>query len=61
MAFDRMLVGPRQRQDARRRIGDLLLALDNAALSELVFSSGRGSLRSFNSTSHLPAELTSRI
>ena len=45
----------------RQRIGDLLLALDNAALSELVFSAGRVSLRSFNSTSHLPAELTSRI
>lgn len=45
----------------RSRLADLLLVLDNAALSELVFQPGRVALRSFNSTHHLPAELTSRI
>lgn len=45
----------------RSRLAELLLVLDNAALSELVFQPGRVSLRSFNSTHHLPADLTSRI
>lgn len=40
---------------------DLLSVLDNAALSELVFQPGRVSLRTFNSTHHLPVTLTSRI
>lgn len=44
-----------------KRLGELLLVLDNVALSELVFQPGRVSLRSFNSTHHLPAELASRI
>lgn len=45
----------------RSRLAELLLVLDNAALSELVFQPGRVSLRSFNSTHHLPTDLTSRI
>ncbi|MBT8766713.1 histidine phosphatase family protein [Metapseudomonas boanensis] len=45
----------------RTRLAELLLVLDNAALSELVFQPGRISLRSFNSTYHLPADLMSRI
>jgi broad specificity phosphatase PhoE len=43
------------------RVLDLLSVLDNAALSELVFQPGRVSLRTFNSTHHLPVTLTSRI
>lgn len=39
----------------------LLLALDNASLSEIVFDTQRLSLRVFNSTAHLPAALASRI
>ncbi|MFC5697480.1 histidine phosphatase family protein [Pseudomonas sp. GCM10022186] len=45
----------------RTRVADLLLMLDNAALSELVFRPGRVSLRSFNNTHHLPVDLASRI
>jgi broad specificity phosphatase PhoE len=45
----------------RARLAELLLVLDNVALSELVFRPGRVSLRSFNSTHHLPVELASRI
>ncbi|ANI17488.1 hypothetical protein A9C11_27430 [Pseudomonas citronellolis] len=45
----------------RTRVAELLLVLDNAALSELVFQPGRVSLRSFSSTHHLPPDLTSRI
>lgn len=43
------------------RLAELLLVIDNVALSELVFQPGRVSLRSFNTTHHLPAELASRI
>jgi len=43
------------------RVHELLLALDNASLSELVFDARRLSLRVFNSTAHLPAALASRI
>lgn len=43
------------------RVDELLLALDNASLSELVFDTQRLSLRVFNSTAHLPAALASRI
>jgi len=35
--------------------------LRNASLTEIVFSRGRASLMSFNSTHNLPAELTSAI
>ncbi|WP_175650601.1 histidine phosphatase family protein [Pseudomonas sp. Marseille-P9899] len=43
------------------RVHELLLALDNASLSEIVFDAQRLSLRVFNSTAHLPAALASRI
>lgn len=43
------------------RVHELLLALDNASLSELVFDDRRLSLRVFNSTAHLPLALASRI
>lgn len=43
------------------RVHDLLLALDNASLSEIIFDTRRLSLRVFNSTAHLPAALASRI
>lgn len=39
----------------------LLRLIDNASFTELVFSAGRCSLRSFNSSGHLPAALHTRI
>lgn len=45
----------------REQLYDLVQAIDNASLSELVFSHGRISLRSFNSTFHLSVKLASRI
>lgn len=43
------------------RIFDFIQAMHNAALSEIVFSGGRASVRSFNSAGHLPVELVSFI
>lgn len=43
------------------RVHELLLALDNASFTELLFDPQRLSLRVFNSTAHLPATLASRI
>ena len=43
------------------RIFNFIQAMHNAALSEIVFSGGRASVRSFNSAGHLPVELVSFI